>query len=230
MLRPDPLPPVPDLATWQARMAFIRAASRWVPVHSPSGLEGSEPEAVFTPPEVRKDDSAKGPRDLVLPPWSKGRNGSAIGRAVHGVLQSVDLATGEGLEAALAAQVHAESVIEHSGVVEALVRAALASDLVAAAATQEHWAETFVGTVDADGRVLEGFVDLTLRDADGKVTIVDYKTDAIPAGALGARTQFYAPQLRAYAKALRDAGADVHRAVLLFLHPEGAVEREVDLN
>lgn len=230
IVHPDPLPPVPDLATWQARMAFIRAASRWVPVHSPSGLEGTEPDAVFTLPDEGSDGAAKGARDLVLPPWSKGRYGSAIGRAVHGVLQSIDLATGEGLEGALASQVHAESVAEHRDVVEALVRAALNSELVGVAATHEHWAETFVGTVDSDGRVLEGFVDLTFRDAEGKVTIVDYKTDAIPAGALGARTQFYAPQLRAYAKALRDAGADVQRAVLLFLHPEGAVERDVLLS
>ena len=226
---PDPLPPVPDLAAWQARMTVIRAASRWVQVHSPSGLEGTEPEAVFTLPDESNEGSAKGARDLVLPPWSKGRYGSAIGRAVHGVLQSVDLATGDGLEAAITSQVHAESVTEHRDVVEALVRAALNSELVAVAAAHEHWAETFVGTVDSDGRVLEGFVDLTFRDEQGKVTIVDYKTDAIPAGALGARTQFYAPQLRAYAQALRDAGADVQRAVLLFLHPEGAVEREVDL-
>ncbi|PWD49387.1 DNA helicase UvrD [Serinibacter arcticus] len=245
---PQPLPPVPDLATWQARTAAVRAASRAVVVLSPSGLEGTEPDAPFTPvitgaaaaadardaadaaesDTVEPGGAAKGARDLQLPPWSKGRYGTAIGRAVHGVLQSVDLASGAGLDAALAAQVHAEAVTEHADVVEALVRSALASDLVRRAAEREHWAETFVATVE-DGRVLEGFVDLTVRDADGGVTIVDYKTDAVPAGALGARTQYYAPQLRAYARALRDAGADVRRAVLLFLHPEGAVERDVDL-
>lgn len=254
---PHPLPPVPDLATWQARTAAVRAASRAIVVLSPSGLEGSEPDAPFTPvltdPPVVETPvaegtvtdrpghdgqahdvgveiggAAKGARDLQLPPWTKGRYGTAIGRAVHGVLQSIDLATGEGLDAALAAQAHAEAVTEHADVVEALVRSALASDLVRWAAEQEHWAETFVATVE-DGRVLEGFVDLTVRAADGTVTIVDYKTDAVPVGALGARTQYYAPQLRAYARALRDAGADVRRAVLLFLHPEGAVERDVDL-
>ena len=36
----------------------------------------------------------KRPRDLDLPPWLKGRYGTAVGRAVHGVLQTIDLATG----------------------------------------------------------------------------------------------------------------------------------------
>ena len=31
---------------------------------------------------------AKGPRDLELPPWNKGRYGTALGRAVHAVLQT----------------------------------------------------------------------------------------------------------------------------------------------
>ena len=50
----------------------------------------------------------KRPRDLDLPPWLKGRYGTAVGRAVHGVLQTIDLATGAGLEAAVAAQCQAE--------------------------------------------------------------------------------------------------------------------------
>ena len=41
---------------------------------------------------------AKDGRDLELPPWNKGRYGTAIGRAVHAVLQTVDLATGAGLD------------------------------------------------------------------------------------------------------------------------------------
>ena len=47
--------------------------------------------------ERRRPGLAKEPRDVDLPPWQKGRYGTAIGRAVHGVLQTVDLATGDGL-------------------------------------------------------------------------------------------------------------------------------------
>ena len=38
---------------------------------------------------------AKDARDLELPPWNKGRYGTAVGRAVHAVLQTVDLVTGD---------------------------------------------------------------------------------------------------------------------------------------
>ena len=63
----------------------------------------------------------KGARDVELPPWQKGRYGSAVGRAVHGVLQTVDLATGAGLDDAVAAQCLAEGVAQHAEHVRALV-------------------------------------------------------------------------------------------------------------
>ena len=46
---------------------------------------------------MRVDDDpglAKDGRDLELPPWNKGRYGTAIGRAVHATLQTIELATG----------------------------------------------------------------------------------------------------------------------------------------
>jgi ATP-dependent helicase/nuclease subunit A len=51
------------------------------------------------------DGLQKRPRDLDLPPWLKGRYGTAVGRAVHGVLQTVDLAGPD--DATLAAAVAA---------------------------------------------------------------------------------------------------------------------------
>ncbi len=61
-----------------------------------------------------------------MPPWQKGRYGSAIGRAVHAVLQTVDLATGQGLAEAGAAQAAAEGVLGREGVIEAFCRGAQA--------------------------------------------------------------------------------------------------------
>ena len=69
----------------------------------------------------------KRPRDLDLPPWLKGRYGTAVGRAVHGVLQTIDLATGDGLDAAVAAQCEAEAIPDRADDVRALVGAALGS-------------------------------------------------------------------------------------------------------
>jgi ATP-dependent exoDNAse (exonuclease V) beta subunit len=140
---------------------------------------------------------------------------------VHGVLQVVDLGTGAGLDAAVSAQCVAEGVLEYADVVAALARSALASSVVQRAAMREHWRESYVGTAQPDGTILEGFVDLIYREDDGRLVIVDYKTDAVPAAALDSRVTYYAPQLQAYATTIPNAGTPV----LLFLHPAGAVER-----
>ena len=100
----------------------------------------------------------------------------------------------------------------------ALVRSALAIEVVQRAAAREHWRESYVGTLQPDGTVLEGFVDLIYREDDGTLIIVDYKTDAIPAAALETRVAHYAPQLQAYTDILPNTG----RPVLLFLAPTTA--------
>ena len=163
--------------------------------------------------------AAKGPRDVELPPWSKGRYGTAVGRAVHGVLQAIDLATGDGLDQVVAAQCAAEGVVAYTDIVRGCVRSALESGIVRRAATRRHWRESFVGNVLDDGTVVEGFVDLMYREDDGTIFVVDYKTDDIPAAAIGVRTEYYRPQINAYLGCLRASGIPVPRGVLLFLSP-----------
>lgn len=204
-------PPV-NRAEWTARVTEARQASRRKSAQSASGLEGTGPDVAL---EGADPGIAKAARDVELPPWSKGRYGTAIGRAVHGVLQVVDLATGAGLDAAVSSQCMAEGIVEYADVVTALVRSALASDVVQRAAAREHWRESYVGTLQPDGTILEGFVDLIYREDDGTLVIVDYKTDAIPASALDARVAYYAPQLQSYAAMIPNTG----RPVLLFLAP-----------
>jgi ATP-dependent exoDNAse (exonuclease V) beta subunit len=99
--------------------------------------------------------------------------------------------------------------------------------VVRRAAAREHWRESYVGTVRDNGSVLEGFVDLIYREDDGSLVIVDYKTDAIPAGALEPRVAYYAPQLRTYAGAVNKAGVTVSGTTLLFLNPAGATAKQV---
>ena len=128
---------------------------------------------------------------------------------------------------AVAAQCVAEGVVPYTDVVTALVQSALGSDLVRRAAARPHWRESYVGTVEPDGTVLEGFVDLIYREDDGSLVIVDYKTDVIPAAAIPARVNFYRPQIDAYTKTLNAAGVG-HRPSgrLLFLRPTGATESQ----
>ncbi|WP_028047593.1 exodeoxyribonuclease V subunit beta [Cellulomonas sp. URHE0023] len=222
-----PAEPVPPYDEWHSGVVAARASAAKDASIVASGLEGTEPDVVLS--DAIDPGLAKGPRNLELPPWSKGRYGSAIGRAVHAVLQTADLATGDGLASAAAAQALAEGVTAQAQLVEDLARSAITSDLVRRAAARESWRETYVGTLQDDGTVLEGYVDLIFRDDDGTLVIVDYKTDAIPAGAVDSRVVYYRPQLEAYARCVSDATGAPVRAVLLFLHPEGSVEREVGL-
>ncbi|MGH1565739.1 UvrD-helicase domain-containing protein [Mumia sp. DW29H23] len=209
--------PPPELAQWRQLIADVRASTREKPAQSASGLEGTEPEVVLVDDPATVAGQAKGGRDVELPPWRKGRYGSAVGRAVHGVLQAVDLASGAGLDDAVAAQCQAEGVTTFAEQVRALVVSALESPLVKRAAEREHWRESYVGTVAEDGTVIEGFVDLIYREDDRSLRVVDYKTDDIPREALAARTVFYQPQVAAYEACLREATGTPVSTALLFL-------------
>jgi hypothetical protein len=169
----------------------------------------------------------KRPRDLDLPPWLKGRYGTAVGRAVHGVLQTIDLASGTGLDDAVAAQCEAEAIPDRAGLVRQLVSDALASASVQAAANRPHWREVYACT-PVDGRLLEGYVDLLYRDADGLV-VVDYKTAATDdPDELDRRVDGYRLQGASYALTVAAATAEpVRRVTFLFLTPNGAVERDL---
>ena len=131
-----------------------------------------------TPAAAHDPGLAKDARDLELPPWNKGRYGTAIGRAVHAVLQTVDLATGAGLDDTAAAQAAAEGVLGHEDDDRRARHAvALATPHRARRGrTHGYWREMYVA-VPVDGMTLEGYVDLVYRDPDGLV-VVDYKTDA----------------------------------------------------
>lgn len=222
---PEPLPPLVAWDAWESERAeALRAAGRPLATSATTLSKWAAAATVAADPGLAKDG-----RDVDLPPWQKGRYGTAVGRAVHGVLQGIDLASGDGLDAAVAAQAVAEGVPGRERIIAGLARSALSSDVVRRAAARPHWREVYVGCPLGDG-VLEGFVDLLYRDDDGLV-VVDYKTDAWRAEAdLGAKVDRYKVQLAAYVYALSVAvGETVARAVLLFLGPAGAVEREVDV-
>jgi ATP-dependent helicase/nuclease subunit A len=211
--------PPPAHADWFAGVQTARDRSRVHAALSASGLEGTEPAVVLAEPEDAEAGRAKGARDLELPPWSKGRYGSAIGRAVHAVLQVIDLSTGDGLDQAVAAQSVAEGLVGKDDLIRSLVQSALDSEVVKRAAASQHWRETYVGTVQDDGTILEGYVDLIYREDDGSLTVVDYKTDAVPAGAIASRVAYYKPQMDAYRECLTASTGGAVSTTLLFLHP-----------
>ena len=193
----------------------------WQRAHEAAVARSAEPAAVSAThlahlqpaelPTPAQEGLAKQPRDLELPPWAKGRYGTAVGRAVHAVLQAVDLATGDGVDDLAAAMAVAEDVPNRAGVIAALARSALADPTVQRAATREHWKETYVGA-ELDGQLVEGYIDLMYREDDGSLVIVDYKTDAAPTAQTIAA---YQAQVAIYARAVTRAVGDVSSSTKL---------------
>jgi ATP-dependent exoDNAse (exonuclease V) beta subunit len=217
------LPPLVARPAWLAERDAALAMARRPQAVSATTLAKAVAEA------AADVGLAKDGRDVELPPWQKGRYGTAVGRAVHGVLQAVDLQSGADLDALAAAQAAAEGVPGRSDVVAALARSALGSEVVRRAAERPNWRELYVGCPLGDG-VLEGFVDLLYRDDDGLV-LVDHKTDAWrDAEDLDAKVDRYRIQLAAYAHAVATVVDEpITRAVLLFLAPDQAIARDVDV-
>ena len=193
-----------DHADWSAeRDRVFAAASRRTGIAATRLSE----ELAGTDERDVVDDAGldKRPVNVELPPWQRGRYGTSIGRAVHGVLQFCDLATGADIENLARAQCAAEGVIGLERQVVALARSALAAPIVrSVVAGAHHWRELFVAAPIGD-RVLEGYVDLLVRTPDGLV-IVDYKTDQWSGPVqTSERVGRYRLQLAAYAAALGTA-------------------------
>jgi ATP-dependent exoDNAse (exonuclease V) beta subunit len=231
--RPAGAPPAPpSFEEWKAQLASALEMSRRpstiaaTALTEDGGLDAGAEDALHG--DVR-EGLEKRPRDLDLPPWLKGRYGSAVGRAVHGVLQTIDLATGDGAADAIAAQCQAEAIPDRVDTVSKLVDDALGSPVVLAAAGTSHWREVYACTPLADRRLLEGYIDLLYRGDDGLV-VVDYKTAATNDRAeLEQRVEGYRLQGASYAITIeRSTGEPVVSVVFLFLTPGGAVEIELE--
>ncbi len=212
----DP-PVMATLTDWKSeRGAFMADAKR------PSTMSASriawietEDEDVDQLPGLAKDGSTDG--DDGRSPWCKGRAGTKIGSAVHGVLQTVELdADPDSLGPVAAAQAEAEGISQHTRTVRALAQSALESDTVQEAAANDHWKELFVAA-PVDDTVVEGYIDLLYRAPEGLV-VVDYKTDDIhDDDVLEAKVDRYQLQLAAYSLAVEQAvGEKVNRCVLVF--------------
>jgi len=169
----------------------------------------------------------KAARNLDLPPWLKGRFGSAFGRAVHGVLQVVDLSSGDGLVEATRIHASAEGVANRRAIVERVARQALGTRVAQQASATEHWREVWVAATVGECLV-EGYIDLLYREGSGLV-VVDWKTDRVDDDAdVTAKLDRYRLQGASYVAALEAATAlTVKRMVFVFLSEDSAIEREL---
>jgi ATP-dependent exoDNAse (exonuclease V) beta subunit len=154
-------------------------------VATPGGLHGDDHEAV--------PDSTG---------WSR-TSGSALGLAVHAVLQRVRLDDLSDLHA-LASGAAQEYAVEADLVVAHALRATLSVAVRQAFESGRFWREVPVGIREGD-TLIEGTIDLLKEYADGTLGVVDYKTDQLSRTAVPARAAYYALQGGAYALAVERA-------------------------
>ena len=146
----------------------------------------------------------------------RGRGGTEVGSAVHSVLQDVNFDDHANIDELIQQAVDAYSLSESPDDIAHLVNNVLASPTIAGASASNSWRESWVAAEVADGVEVEGAIDLVVRNTDGTVTIVDYKTDRVTGADLETRAQGYEPQLAGYAIVLEKLGMKVRDAVLVF--------------
>ncbi len=152
-------------------------------------------------------------------PWRRGRAGTSVGRAVHAVLQSIDLASGSGIAERARAQAAAEGIPGREQDIVRLCQIAVESDIVKrAVASERFWREVPVA-LGTGGGSLHGFIDL-LFEEDGGLVVVDYKTDSVTGDEAPGAVQRYLLQGGAYAHAIQQlTGRPVREVVFLYLQP-----------
>ena len=197
------------------------------PWTAPSEFDASG-EAVATDEAVAVDEIVADEGSSATVAYRRGRAGSAIGRAVHAVLQLAALDTGSDIRALARTFAAVEGVPEWTDTVALSAEGARQSAAVQRAlASTQLWRELFVAA-PIEGRAVEGFVDLLFREEDDLV-VVDYKTDDVVDDAAVERALTrYRPQAAAYALALEHTtGRRVRECIFVFTRRGNVIERSV---
>jgi len=209
-----PVKPIPrgdaldDPDAWERGHLELIGRMKTSPVVTASSLH--EPDG--GPPQQKTEDE-----QIEFDPWRRGRAASAIGRAVHAVLQDLDLSDPHLLGDLSTKHSRAHEVPNYEQEVLDLAKATLETPVMRRAALAHSkgraWRESYVSAPIGDkGVILEGYVDLLFEDDGGSLVIVDYKTDRTNEAA-----EVYELQLGAYVAAIRKAtGREVSQAVLVF--------------
>ncbi len=186
--------------------------------------------------QLRRDSFGEGKLDELTDSdraaWQRGRAGSAIGRAVHGVLQFCNLHDGSDIDVLAYEQASAEHIADRADEIIALTRGIHQNRAFQQLISAPYWREIPVAAA-VHGRVIEGYIDVLIDTPEGLI-IIDYKTDSLAAGdgldaALDHAVERYAPQAATYAIAVELAlGRPVVAAHFLFARNDGAILRTVE--
>ena len=163
------------------------------------------------------------------PVWRRGRYGTALGRAVHAVLQTADFdEPGEELAPQARRYAAAEGIEHQAEDVVARARNALGALVIREAARRRRWRELYAA-VEVEGRLLEGFIDLLYEAPDGSFVVVDYKTHDSDERPDLRQKPGYRLQIAAYALMITETtGRAVSRCVFVFLGPNSVHEVAVE--
>ena len=223
LTHPRPSAPPPP-AVSAAPDDFARRRAEWQAERAAVIAQAQRPQAqaVTAVTRLEKDEPESGEAFY----YRRGRGGAPLGRAVHTVLQTVDLDSGDGLRATSQAQAAAEEIPAQADEVAELAQAALDSAIVRRAAAGRrdgraaYYREVFLSAPLPNGTLMEGFIDLLLDEPEG-LTIIDYKTDSVETPEdIAQAAQRHAVQMGLYAWAAGEVtGKEVRQAVLLFLRP-----------
>ena len=185
-------------------------------------LEAANYRGYVTPSELADHtmfDAPKPEDNAESTEWNtarRGRGGTDVGSAVHGVLQDIDFDNQATIDELVRQAVDAYSIPDSQDDVMLLVQNVLSSPTVSQATATNSWSEAWVAAEIEDGVEIEGSVDLMIRHADESITIVDYKTDRVSGELLEERARGYENQLAGYALVLEKLGMKVRDAVLVF--------------
>ncbi|MFH1730615.1 MAG: UvrD-helicase domain-containing protein [Planctomycetota bacterium] len=158
----------------------------------------------------------------------EGEVARAVGKAVHAVLEQIDLTTGDGLAALAEEEAQRHGIAGQAALVGQLAANALQMDVVKRAAEANTLYREVPFAVNIGGTILEGKIDLAFDDGSG-LEIADYKTDDVAEDRLAEHAQNYRLQVGAYALAAENIfGKRPVGASLLFLRAGREVPVEID--
>ncbi|HET8943301.1 MAG TPA: 3'-5' exonuclease, partial [Dehalococcoidia bacterium] len=151
-------------------------------------------------------------------PWSRGRAGTRLGRAVHAAIQSLPLDPDDvAVEAFSRAQAVAEAIPNRAPDVARLVRAAFSSGAAQRARAASRALREVPFAVALDGVIVEGFVDMLIESPAG-LEIVDWKTDRVAGEEVQSRLAEYRLQAGLYVLGIEEATRQrVHSVTYVFV-------------
>ncbi len=192
---------------------------------APSGLvegfDGEEPPASPAP----YDEDAREDREVHA-------GGAAFGSLVHSILARLEPPTPERLESLKEEGVAFARALglneDEDDLAMELIRSSMETGVLArAASASKRWRE-LPFLFELDGRVIRGAIDLVFEE-EGKLVVVDFKTDRVTEGEAEDKASFYENQGAAYVMALEAAtGLEVGELMFSFLRPGVDVSRPVD--